>query len=65
MSVKCNDEFKQQAVQKLLNRGEGVTITDIVTPLGVSMSAINTLQINSVLFSSGSHFSHGLAAIYR
>lgn len=41
MSVKYSDEFKQQAVQKLLNRGEGVTIADIATPLGVSMSAIN------------------------
>jgi transposase-like protein len=41
MSAKYSDEFKQQAVQKLLNRGEGVTIEDIATPLGVAMSSIN------------------------
>lgn len=41
MSVKYSDEFKQQAVQKLLNKGEGVTIEDIATPLGVAMSSIN------------------------
>lgn len=46
MSVKYSDEFKQQAVQKLLNRGEGVTIEDIATPLGVAMSSINRWATN-------------------
>ena len=36
MPIKYSDEFKQQAVQKLLNRNDGVTIEDIATPLGVS-----------------------------
>lgn len=46
MSVKYNDDFKQQAVQKLLNRGEGVTIEDIATSLGVAMSSINRWALN-------------------
>lgn len=41
MSVRYSQEFKQQAVQKLLNRSSGVTISDIATPLGVAMSSIN------------------------
>ena len=41
MPIKYSDEFKQQAVQKLLNRNDGVTIEDIATPLGISLSTIN------------------------
>ncbi len=41
MAARYSKEFKEQAVQKLLNRGQGVTIEDIATPLGVAMSSIN------------------------
>ena len=41
MAVRYSQEFKQQAVQKALNRSSGVTINDIATPLGVAMSSIN------------------------
>jgi transposase-like protein len=41
MSLKYNDELKQQAVQRLLNRGQGVTIEKVILPLGVSMASIN------------------------
>ena len=40
MAARYSEEFKQQVVQKLLNRGQGVTIEDIATPLGVAMSSI-------------------------
>ena len=29
MAARYSEEFKQQAVQKLLNRGQGVTMEDI------------------------------------
>jgi transposase-like protein len=42
MAAKYNKEFKEQAVQELLNRGQGVTIADTVTlphrPLLVQMN---------------------------
>jgi transposase-like protein len=41
MAARYSKEFKEQAVQKLLNRGQGVTSEDIATPLGVAMSSIN------------------------
>lgn len=41
MAASYSKEFKEQAVQKLLNRGQGVTIEDIATSLGVAMSSIN------------------------
>ncbi len=40
MSVKYSEEFKQQTVQKILNRGRGVTMEDIATPLGIAMSTM-------------------------
>lgn len=40
MSVNYSEEFKQQTVQKVLNRGHGVTMADIATPLGVAMSTL-------------------------
>jgi transposase-like protein len=40
MAARYSEEFKQQAVQKLLNRGQGVTMEDIATPLGVAMSSL-------------------------
>lgn len=41
MPIRFSDEFKHQAVQKLLNRNEGVTIEEIATSLGISLSTIN------------------------
>jgi transposase-like protein len=40
MAARYSEEFKQQAVQKLLNRGQGVTMEDTATALGVAMSSL-------------------------
>jgi transposase-like protein len=41
MRVQFNEEFKEQAVQKVLNRSDGVRIEEIATSLGVSMSTLS------------------------
>jgi len=41
MAARYSEEFKQQVVQKLLNRGQGVTIEEIATRLGVAISSMH------------------------
>jgi transposase-like protein len=55
MAARYSEEFKQQAVQKLLNRGQGVTIEDITTPLGVAMSTMYRWTINFQRTTSNGH----------
>ena len=46
MPINFSDEFKHQAVQKVLSRSRGVTIEDIATSLGVSVSTINRWKLS-------------------
>ena len=55
MAAKYSEEFKQQAVQKVLNRGQGVTIEDIATPLGVAMSTMYRWTIDFQRTTSTGH----------
>lgn len=41
MRVQFSEEFKEQAVQKVLNRSDGVRIEEVATSLGVSMSTLS------------------------
>ncbi|MBA6329564.1 transposase [Colwellia sp. MB02u-6] len=53
MPIKYSDEFKQQAVQKILNKHDDVTMEDIAAELG---SSFHNLSVDDKLPASQPHW---------